>query len=77
MKSLTETPYDGDVRDLARVKCVSLDRARDLFIYIALPGHNPPKAPPKLITYRPAEPGKGLSTYSGSPDGCPSEGEDA
>jgi len=36
MKPLGETPYDDDVRDLARVKCVSLDRARDLFIYIAL-----------------------------------------
>ena len=40
-------------------------------------GHNPAKPAPKLITYRPAEPGKGLSTYSGSPDGRPSEGEDA
>jgi hypothetical protein len=36
VKPLGETPYDDDVSDLARVKCVSLDRARDMFIYIAL-----------------------------------------
>ena len=40
-------------------------------------GHNSAKAPPKLITYRPNEPGKEPSTSSGPPDGRPSEGEDA
>jgi hypothetical protein len=36
MKLLGDTPYDEDVRDLAREKCLSLDRARDRFIWVAL-----------------------------------------
>lgn len=36
MTKLIETPYDGEVREFAREFGLSLDRARDRFIWVAL-----------------------------------------